>query len=398
MMRITKSTYLFFASALILSFWDLRIITTTLNRDIILSLSLFWSIIGYYIPFKKRLPKRNFNNYKWIWITIFSGIFISMFNAYLFWKQPLSTTFIAQRFIYVFILFPTLLYIQPSFSDVFNALKQISIVTLICWILGIFSPTLFSRISEAAIENRKETLTTDIGYYTTGISLVALYTYYLIQSYLIDFSYKKFFKACLWVLFIILYQNRSMMIGIIIIFIYSLFKIKTKHKNTIVLITFILILIGIYHTSTMWMSLLDETQTQLSDEEYNRWKAFHYYLNNYAPNLWCFIFGSGMPSGGNSELGYLYWQNMENGIFFSDLGLMGTWAVYGILPIIVIYSIIAKIIFTRTYPFILKFMSFHILIIPTIFYLNNGEGTLLFIFLFYLYVYSTEINKRHTIC
>lgn len=397
-MRISKFTYILIASILLLSFWDFRPIVSLLNRDIIFALTLLWIFLGFYL-FPKKSSYRYFHKFNWLWIIIFTGIFISMFNAYCFWEQSLKNTFIAQRFSYTFILLPTLFYIQPSFNDILKTLKVISYITLITWIISIIRPELTGSISEEAIENRtvNPQATTDIGYYVTGIHIVVLYTYFLIQNYIKKFNFKTFFTALLWISFIILYQNRSMMIGIIIIFLYSIVKLKSRHKPIIIGCICIIGTTLVAYTLNIWKSLWEESQTQLTDEDYNRWKALYYYLYDYSPNLWCYLFGNGMPSGGNSHLGNLMWLNMERGIFASDLGMIGMWVDYGLLPLIGIYYVLIRLLIKNDFPLWLKFASFHILLVPTIFQFRQGIGILFFVLIIYLYIYYSikyQINKK----
>lgn len=398
-MKISDFTYLLVSSILLLSFWNITPIVSIFNRDTIFLLSMVWLIIGLYLPQKKsKLPTKFFKKYNWIWICIFLGIFISMCNAYLFWGQNILTTFIAQRFTYTFILIPTLIKIQPSSSCIIRVLKVLSYITLTTWIISIINPNLIATISEDTINRKESTENTDIGYYVTGINIVVFYTYFLIQEYIKKFNYKKFFIAIFWITFIILYQNRSMLLGVIIIFLYSLTKLKSRYKPIIIISICLFICIFLNYTWNIWLSLIEESQNQLADDDYNRWKALDYYLNYYSPNLWCYLLGNGMPSGGNSILGNLYWQNMSKGIFISDIGMVGMWVNYGIISIFSIYYIIIKILTLKKFPLWIKFMSFHILIVPTIFTFGNGNGILLFSLLIYSYIYYSKlpyIQQKH---
>jgi len=366
-----------------------------LNKDIILVLSLALSIWGI---FQQKdifaLPDKYFNKYHWIWISIFLGVVISMFNAEFFWGQSVSITIITQRSLYAFILLPAIIHIQPSIQDIQKAIKILSYITFSVWIISIISPNMIASISEETITNRNSNnANTDIGYYVTGIHIVALYTYLLIQKYIQHFSYKHFLKALFWIGFIILYQNRSMMIGVILIFIYSLTKLKSKYRPIIIGSICIVVLIFISHTWNIWIALIDETQNQLVDKDYNRWKALYYYLYDYSPNWWCYLFGNGMPSGGNSALGNLYWLNMSNGIFSSDLGMIGTWVHFGIIPLIGIYYVLIQILAKNKFPLFLKFISFHIIVVPTIFAYNSLPGILLFTIIIYLYIHYSELPQ-----
>ena len=398
-MRISKFTYTLIASILLLSFWNFRPVVSLLNRDIILVLTLLWTILGFCL-FPKKLSYRYFHRFNWLWIIFFTGIFISMLNAYFFWEQPLKTTFIAQRFSYTFILLPALFYVQSSPYDIEKTLRIISYITLVMWVISIIRPELIGNISEEAIENRNfnPQATTDIGYYVTGIHIVVLYTYFLIQNYIKNFNFKAFLTALFWITFIILYQNRSLIIGIIIIFLYSVIRLKSRHKPIIIGCICIIGTILITYTLNIWESLWEESQTQLADEDYNRWKALYYYLYDYSPNLWCYLLGNGMPSGGNSYMGNLMWLNMERGIFTSDLGMIGMWIDYGLLPLIGIYYTLIRLLIKRYFPLWLKFASFHILLVPTIFQFQQGIGILFFVLIIYMYVYykiKHQIDKKN---
>ena len=398
-MIISKFTYLLISGILLLSFWNITPITSFLSRDIIFLLSMILAMIGLYLPQNYlNISTKYLKRYNWLWICIFLGIFISMCNAYLFWGQDILTTFLAQRFTYTFILIPVLIRIQPSSSDIIRVLKILSYVTLIIWIISIIKPNLIATISEDAIDRKNSNESTDIGYYVLGINIVVCYTYYLIQEYIERFNYKKFFAASFWIIFIILYQNRSMMIGVIIVFIYSLTKLKSKYKPFIICCICIFICLFLNYTWNIWISLFEESQNQLTDSDYNRWKALDYYLNDYSPNLWCYLFGNGMPSGGNSDLGNLYWQNMSKGIFISDIGMIGMWINFGIISLLSIYYTLIKILTKKIFPRWLKFISFHILIIPTIFTFGNGAGIFLFSLIIYSYIYYFElphIKQKH---
>lgn len=393
-MKISKFTYILVASILMLSFWNFRPIVSILNRDLILAMTLLWAILGFFLPMR-RIPPRCFHKYNWLWIGIFAGVFISMLNADFFWGQAVKTTFIAQRFSYAFILLPALFYVQPSVNDLLRTVRIISYITLGMWMLSVVAPGLIGSISEDSIESRSSNAgsTTDIGFYVTGIQFAVLYTYYLIQRYIRHFTYKRFFTAMFWIAFIILYQNRSMMIGILLAFAYSLIRLKSKYKPIIIGSICIIAVAFIAYTWQIWSSLLTETQAQLGDKDYNRWKALFYYFSDYSPNLWCYLFGNGMPSGGNSDLGNLMWLNMAMGIYASDLGMIGMWTDYGLLPLVCVYYVIIRILAKNYYPLWLKFMCFHILIVPTIFHFWSGQGILLFVMTIYLFAYY-DIKRR----
>jgi hypothetical protein len=178
------------------------------------------------------------------------------------------------------------------------------------------------------------------------------------------------------------------------VFGYSILKFKSKYKPGLVFIISIFVLGLLIYTLPILETLLYESQNELSNLEYNRWKSLWYYSFEYSPNWFCYIFGNGFPSGGNSALGNLMWSNFTIGIYASDIGMIGMWATYGIIPLIVIYSIVIKIIKNSYFPLYLKFISFHILFVPTIFHFWRNPGLFFFVIFIYLYCYYEVTNKQ----
>ena len=389
-MKITKTIYIFIHLLLAVSFWNFAPLSF-LNRDIIFFLTMIWSISAGIIfkrPINQQLNSLKYkNNFYWLML----AIMISMISADLFWNQSLSTTFITQRFAYPFVALLSLLYIQPTDKEIINALKWISIGTIIMWCVTIFSPQ--SILSYGEIDEERTLREINIGFYVSGIQFVLIYLYFLIQDYIGSFSIKKFIPAILLVLFFILYQNRSMLIGVILVFIYSIFKLKSKYKILLSSIMAAILIVLIINTSNIWTLLLENTQVEVLNDDYARWKALFYYFNDYSPNWFCYIFGNGMPSGGNSAFGNLMWQNMDDGIYASDLGMIGMWTTYGLIPIIIIYLIVFNILIKSHFPLMLKFMCIHILIVPTIFHFWENPGVFFFCIIIYLYAYFQE-NKN----
>lgn len=391
-MKMSKFTYLLISCILMLSFWNIKPIVAFLNRDIILVLTIIWAGVGF-VLFRNvfNLPVVFFKKYRWILVLIFAGIFLSMFTSYFFRGQELMTTFVAQRFTYSFILLLSLVYVQPTTNDIIKTLQIVSYITLAAWIGSIVMPSLFANISEKSISSRNVSHSVDIGFYVTGIHLVVLYTYFLIYKYIKHFTVKNFLTAFFWIGFVFLYQNRSMMIGIIVAFIYSLTKLKSKYKFLIIMGACFVACVFIFYTWQIWLSLIEETSSQLNNKDYNRWKALNYYFTEYSPNIWCYILGNGMPSVNNSEFGNLYLYNMLRGIYISDIGMIGMWVNYGILPLIGIYYVLIRILLEKKIPLWMKFMSLHICIVPTIFQFNNTTGILLFSLIIYVYMYYREL-------
>ncbi len=394
---MNKSLYIFICLVFSVDFWGLAVVLNVLKPDMVLVLSWMWILSGiYFFNESKRLKSLNSHTYNKPLILILLGVFISMFSAYYFGRQALLTSLIAQRSIYSFMFLPAILFVQPTEKDIIRALKWISMGTIVVWILVHFKTDII-KLDKEKIEqfqmNNKD-LSAKLEFYVNGIHLVVLYIYIKIYQYIKKFSWDTFLEASLLLIFIVLYQNRSMILGVIPIFIYSMYKFKSASKSTIVIISSIAIIVGIVYTSEVWKLMIEKTQSHLGESDYNRWKALYYYFGHYSSNWFCYIFGNGYPSGGNSPLGNLMWSNFEKGIFTSDLGMIGMWVDFGILPLIAIYSIIISILRRSIYPLYLKFVCLHIVFVPTIFHFWANPGVTFFSLIIYMYAYYTDRNKK----
>lgn len=389
-MLTSRFNYLLLTMLLACYLWYFSPIFSFLTRDVIWCLTIILATIGIFNKKRPQIQSLHSIKYNKFVICFLCAIFISAINADIFWGQSITITFITQRFAYTIIVLSGLLKIQPTPYDLKKALKYISVITFIMWVISYISPNLFATIDTETIENRTTDNSTDIGFNVAGIQLVLIYFYILVQEYIEKFTYKKFLHAMFWLAFLFLYQNRSLLIGAILIFIYSIIKLKGRHKPIITFTIVFLVILGIYSSWDIIISLINETNEQLNNQNYNRWKALEYYLYEYSPNLWCYIWGNGLPAGGKSEFGNLLWENMKQGIYGSDLGLIGMWTDYGVIPLICIYFVVFRVLAKKYFPLFLKFICLHILIVPTIFHFWENPNMYTFVLLFYLYAYYNE--------
>ena len=211
-------------------------------------------------------------------------MFISIFSAYYFGGQSFITTLVSQRGIYSFIFIPVIFFVQPTEQDIIKALKWISIGTVIVWILVHIKADLVVLDKEAIehFEMENKDLSSKLEFYVNGIYFVILYVYYKMYEYVRRFTWSIFLEASFFLVFIILYQNRSMLLGVVPLFLYSMYKFKSNYKTTILIVSSIVILIGIIYTTEMWTMLIKNTQSNLGESDYNRWKALYYYFNEYS--------------------------------------------------------------------------------------------------------------------
>ena len=79
---------------------------------------------------------------------------------------------------------------------------------------------------------------------------------------------------------------------------------------------------------------------------------------------------------------------MELGIYNSDLGMIGYWNQYGIIPVITFLAYIWRSFRAKWCPFYVKATGFHLLACAlTISYFGTPANILWFVVFYYLYVY-----------
>lgn len=323
---------------------------------------------------------------------LFLGIFGSMVSCYIFWEQGLSISILTYRFTYSFLLFPILLKIKPTISEIEWTIKWGAILSLVIWIISIYSPALVGiETNQNILENA------DIGVLNRGFHFFIFYIYIMLSRLTKKFSIFQFITILFFIICLILMQNRSMLIGVLIIFSFIVFKskaIKSKYKLLILASTLVILIVN-NDINNIFSSLWNETTEQLKDEDYNRNKALTYFLYYHSPNPLCYLFGNGIPSLGISEFGKHMEIISSNGIVTSDLGLIGCWVEFGLIPIIIILYFIFTIFNIKNINLsYLKFIYFHMLLIPTIWGFWNVEDIYLFSIIFYLSIITISLNKR----
>lgn len=395
---MNKSVYLLVAGILIDNFCRLRLFV--LQPDIALGLALGWAVFGlFHYTFNQRKSSLRMDtsvNRRYVWF-IFLGVFLSMTSVYFYHDQSFIATFISQRQIYLFLYFLVMLRMAPSVEEVIKFTRWYSLLSLGVWILSIINPYLFARESDQ-IAYLLSGESGDIGFASTTLTIVVLYYYFLLEHAVHRFSIKAWGKVLFWLAFFILMQNRSMLFIALVLTAYSILRIRSRYKGALILISALLCATVIILSQDILVSLYEETVAQLSDPDYNRWNAISFFFTereNYP--FYCMLFGNGTPAAETDYLQSLLQASEYSRAYISDIGLFGDYFYFGLLPLGVIYFIVYKILRVRTFPYFLKLMAVHILVVPTIFSISFGSYVLFFCVVMYLYCYyrplSNGLNK-----
>lgn len=360
------------------------------NQFVLAGIFLF---VGYFLfSSKNKLSSHSLGMNLFAWLSV--ALVFSIIMAYLTWQQDIITSiFLYRLHIWIFYL-PLFLYIKPSVSSISDALFMFTLTALGVWIgqsLGFIQVNFRESIWGEILDERSEFG----GYSMYSVRLVSFSLYLFLWEMTRKFTNRQVLKVLIALTAVMLSSQRAMMLFAIPITAYVfLFKLKLSvGKKTIISLLFgILAFIFFFNTTDVWLSFINETTEQLSDKDYNRWLALDYFINRYNEGVLSFIFGNGCLSLKNAggqflhDLGYM-------GIFIEDVGMLGVWVRYGLIPLVVLYYIVIKVLFSKQMPLYMKLVCIHIGFLPTSWTLI-GTHWFVFIFLIYLYCINVRNSKE----
>lgn len=380
------STYLFILSLLFVNFWGLKPFGT-ISQDMNIMLIMAMLLYGYCKYANTRKAIRIRGRYKYLlWIVV--GILISTIPTMIYYNQDITTSLMVYRSQIVLLTIPVLFRIRPTIEEISKALFLFAIAMFIANLIVGINPGLFVFSEEAIMRyeldpenNRLRAI--------SGVSLVIIPLYYYLQKLRTNFNTKLLFKVFFIFLVIYIAENRSTLFPATILTLYSFTKIKSKYKPIILTVLAIVIAIVAFQTIQTWESLILETEENINDEDANRNKALLYFTTIGQPSWITYLFGNGIISAQSSNYTIML---KGNGIFYSDVGFIGYWYNFGIIPIIAMTVMFINILKSKIQTYSIKLMTIHILICAfTISYFFNYKGPILqLIFAYYIYYYNIE--------
>lgn len=297
---------------------------------------LFW-LLGGCIILKRNHP---YLLLKWHYLSpavlILLGVVLSFIPAYFYYGQGFFTSLIAYRVGLVYFTLPALLMIRPSLKDVKLALFVFSALFLILMICDSYLHIPLIAKDEKAIMREESLLARgekDVTF-LGGIQFVAMSFFFYLEDCLNKLSKKNIIITLFLFLTILLFQNRSTLFSCVLIMAFSLISLPNTHRNIklklIVIATAVVVFVA---SSGLWISLLRETGEQITNTDYNRNLAYAYFLLEAPQGLINYILGCGFLS---SKATSLMQDMMEMGVYNSDVGFIGMWNQFGLLPVLTI--------------------------------------------------------------
>lgn len=361
------------------------------NNQIILAGLLL--VAGFFLFYKKKRLSTHSLGMKFFW-WLLAALVISVFMAYIQWRQNFTTSILLYRnHIWLFFL-PLLFYIKPSVKSISNALFAFTLTALfVCLgqIIGVFPVIVRESIWGTEINSLNEFG----GYGIVGARLVTFSLYMFLGEMALKFSRKNIIRVLIALIAVLLTAQRALLLFALPLTAYVfLFKVKLSAGKKIAISLLFLIIATIFfvNTSEIWLSFLTETTEQLNDTDYNRWLAFDYFFNKYSNGLLPLILGNGFLSLKNAG-GQLIYNLGYSGIFIDDIGMVGVWVRYGIIPFVILYYVVVNTLRSKTMPLYLKLMCVHIGFLP-ISWTLIGPHYFVFIFLIYFYCLNKGLLSK----
>lgn len=329
-----------------------------------------------------------------IYIVLFGvGIAISMFMAMIYHNQSLLETAISQRPVYYLACFFVWWKIGLKEEELFSMLRVLTILTLVLFTVSLFEPQWFMPQTKIEQFYSKQSTSTDVLCFMPGHLYVLLYLFYLLQNLPDNFSRMDWLIVFASLGMFFIFQNRSTLIYLAVIMVYFMVKnirrFSHRGRGIVALSIIFVLLIGLPYIRTIVESMITETQLQIEDDEYNRKIALQYYLFDYNEgSIVKMIFGNGQPTTGSEYFDDMVEGN-EQGAYWSDLGFIGDWFLFGMLPILALL-IMSFNVFRYPYPQYLKYLFASFLLVPTI---HTFSGNNAYVFYFSLVMYLVCLNE-----
>jgi len=285
------------------------------------------------------------------------AIFLSFFVAYIDWQQGFITSFIAVRS-FLWLSFGYFLIKQDvKIIDLTKGLKLFAIGYILIVFLSNISPQLEILFKSPNYMNEKE-----VSDLFLGIEFIVFYFYFRLGGALESRTFS--LKQILWlvVLFvvIILSDNRTTIFSLIAVTSYVLItdkRIKISYKVITIALVFPVAYFFIADTLSI---LVTQTLTELNNPEYNRIKSFYFLITEFSKSWLGYIFGNGFASLKSSYGQYVHTLKLQ-GIYQSDMGLIGLWSMFGVIAVYAIFKNIIFMIFKKKSHLAFRLQALHII-------------------------------------
>lgn len=322
------------------------------------------------------------------------AVILSALPAYIYSGQGVFQSLISSKTALCYLTLPALLIVKPSYNECKTALYAFTVLLAILFVAESFLNINIIAWTQEEIERfqRIADRTGDKVRLPDGIHFVAIAFIFSLYDLVKNNSLKSLFVSGLLIILLFLAQNRTTLFACALLFVAALFKLPRKRRTAVIKVSVILFgFLFLAVTFKYWLALIEETFSQLGNPEYNRNLSYAYFLGPAVKGLTSAVLGNGFISAHSSTL---MQDLMETGIYNSDVGIVGLWNQFGLIPVIVI--VVSCIIgLSKKMPQIVKNNSIFILLcLPTTaYFFQMSKIVWLCFYLYLLSVYDSMIRK-----
>lgn len=358
----SKSAYLLILMLISVEFFHFTPIARFSNDIICLVLFLFWLLVGFFLYKPKDLYfTLIIKLYYWPLLFVWAGVVISFVAAKALYGQSYLTSLVSSRAMLAMLALPALGVVNPNKTDLEKACVWFSIFLLGFAVLDAIGVPILDRDSYMEGTNRKEFIDEDSFIACLpGFHWVAMALFFYLERLKNSFSSRDLIGAILFFVGIFLLQNRSMLFITALFVAYVFFSIRGNSPRLTIILrgSIILVILGLIGvTIPQWVKLFNETASNLGNADYNRILAYNYFLFQACPEPIYYLTGMGLISSNTSSI---MKDLMDAGIYNSDVGFIGLWNHYGILPIIAVLIVVVQGL-KKDSPLVVKFNALFII-------------------------------------
>lgn len=331
---------------------------------------------------------------------IFLSMLISIFMAYISWGQSIMNSILATVPYMLWIFFFYLLEIKIPIKTIEKIILIYGIIYIILYFYQFThpEPILFGYGDEFSEEGRG---IIRIRFPGGGIFYLASFMAINKLTTQKDKRWLWFLLSILGVVVTVMQVTRSDIFALSLLFFYHLVKDLAIFKKFIVIISFIGLLFFLkflYNSNNPIVEgIVEQQKSDIQAGENNiRVIEGNYFLTEFSPNNISRIFGNGVPYALETEYAlYVDKLTNERGFYFSDVGIIGMYAMFGILSVFA-YILIWIKSFTLPIPKEFNYVKYYLwyLLITSLTSYYVFHSRYLIATVFALYIYQTIYEEK----
>lgn len=384
-----KSLYIFILLLLSVNIWDLAFLSSLMTPDVQLALFILWLGAGCLI-YRKRHFDVSRERYALPVLLMLLGVFLSFIPAKVYYGQGFFTSLAAVRKMYTLLALPCLLYIRPGMKDIKRATYWFSYAYLAITLLDSYSPweitsTRASWGSDPRSARHAYIDDGDFVHRLEGMEFLGLAFIFSLNDLSHRRTTARFINSFALLAFMFLIQNRTVLLAAVLVSLYFIIQYKGK-KQLLWIVLGLFVTVFIAFTYGQWAALISETRSQIGNDDYNRVAAISYFVTEACSSWWCYLLGNGFLS---AHVTSHVEELMQIGIYNSDVGFIGLWNQFGVIPLAALLFCTLRPLFRKQVCFTVRANALFILACSLTHAYFGKVNTILWLCLF-LYMYALD--------